>query len=86
MWKRNEIKSKPLYKKHPKKYQDIRKACIKRMADKSYVTVQLMEERRKFKTKRHEHAYIATHHNYLCRRVKKSAKEDKEKYIAELRQ
>jgi len=46
--------------------------------------LQLMEERRKFKTKRHEHADVAKHHNYLCRRVKKSAKEDKENYIAEL--
>jgi len=46
--------------------------------------LQLMEERRKFKTKRHEHADIAKHHNYLCRRIKKSAEEDKEKYIAEL--
>ena len=36
-------------------------------------TVDLTEERRRYKGKRKEHPDMAKHHNYLCRAVKKSA-------------
>src|ERR1700733_11870042 len=43
-----------------------------------------MEERRKYKSRRKEGPDMAKQHNYLCRKVKKSAKEDKERYIREV--
>jgi hypothetical protein len=50
----------------------------------SDVTLRLMADRRKYKILRRQGPDMAKHHNYLCRIVKKSAKEDKEKYIQEL--
>jgi len=44
-------------------------------------TLNLLEERRQYKTKRKENAATAKHYNYLCRAVKRSAKEDKEHLI-----
>ena len=44
-------------------------------------TLNLLEERRQYKTKRKENAAMAKHYNYLCRIVKRSAKEDKEHLI-----
>src|SRR5664279_1800877 len=44
-------------------------------------TIELMAERRKYKSKRSEHPDMAKHHNYLCRQVRKSAKTDKENHI-----
>jgi len=40
-----------------------------------------MEERRQYKIKSQENAATAKHYNYLCRAVKRSAKEDKEHLI-----
>jgi exonuclease III len=47
-------------------------------------TLALMDQRRECKGKRKLHPDMAKHHNYLCRMVKKSAKEDKERYITEI--
>src|SRR5688572_2314125 len=43
-----------------------------------------MDERRVYKSRRRESKDMAKHHNYLCRMVKKSAREDKEKFIREI--
>ena len=40
----------------------------------SKTTLELMEERRIYKSKRRESADMAKHHNYLCRMVKRSAR------------
>jgi hypothetical protein len=47
-------------------------------------TLALMDQRREYKGKRKSHPAMAKHHNYLCRMVRKSAKEDRERYIAEI--
>jgi len=44
-------------------------------------TADLANERRIAKYRRHESPSAANHHNYLCRQVRKSAKEDKEAHI-----
>jgi len=44
-------------------------------------TLNLLQEIRQYKTKRKENAATAKHYNYLCRTVKRSAKEDKEHLI-----
>ena len=47
-------------------------------------TLELMADRRKYKSKRKEDPDMAKHHNYLCRMVKESAKEDKEQFILKI--
>jgi len=47
-------------------------------------TLELMKERREYKSKRMQHPTMAKHHNFLCRQVRKSAKVDREKYIMEI--
>lgn len=47
-------------------------------------TLKLMDQRREYRGRRKQHSDMAKHHNYLCRMVKKSAKEDKERYIREI--
>ena len=50
----------------------------------SLLTLELMDQRREYKSRRKQHSDMAKHHNYLCRMVKKSAKEDKERYIRDI--
>jgi hypothetical protein len=47
----------------------------------SDATIKLMDERRKYKGKRKEGPEMAKHHNYLCRMVRKSGREDRERFI-----
>src|SRR5664279_1505412 len=44
-------------------------------------TLRLSDERREWKSKRRASKEAAKHYNYLCRQVKKSAKQDREHYI-----
>jgi|SRR6218665_2050 len=44
-------------------------------------TLKLTDERREYKNRRRESAYMAKQHNYFSRMVKKNAKEDKEEFI-----
>lgn len=47
----------------------------------SEITLQLLNERRRYKALRRTQPDATRHHNYLCRAVKESAKGDKERFI-----
>ena len=47
-------------------------------------TLELMADRRKYKSNRKVVRNMAKHHNYLCRMVKEIAKEDKEQFILKI--
>ena len=57
------------------------KICDRKREWLSVDTRRLMEERRVAKSKRGGSIIMTRHHNYLCRRVKKSAKMDREEFI-----
>jgi hypothetical protein len=50
----------------------------------SDATLELLKERREYKSKRFQHHTMAKHHKYLRRQVRKSAKADREKYIRKI--